>query len=45
MQLDPQRPKTNLKPFIIASIILAVASLIVICMLTITIAAVHNASR
>jgi hypothetical protein len=45
MQHDPQRPKTNLKPFIIASIILAVASLIVICLLTVTMAAVQNASR
>ncbi len=45
MQHDPQRPKTNLKPFIIASIVLAVASLLVLCALTITMAAVHNASR
>lgn len=45
MQYDPQRPKTNFKPFIIAAIVLAVGSLIVICLLTITIAAVHNASR
>ena len=45
MQQHPQRPPTNLRPFIIASIIIAVASLIVICMLAITIAAVNNASR
>jgi hypothetical protein len=45
MQHDPQRPKTNLKPFIIASLVLAVASLIVLCMLMITMAAVQSAGR
>ena len=48
MQHDPQRPQrppTNLRPIIIASIVIAVASLIVLCMLTITIAAVQTTSR
>ncbi len=45
MQHDPQRPKTNFKPFIIASVVIAVASLLVLCLLLITMAAVQNASR
>lgn len=45
MQYDPRRPKTNFKPFIIASVIIAVASLLVLCLLLITMAAVQNASR
>ncbi len=45
MQHDPQRPQTNLKPFIIASIVLAVASLLVLCALLIAMAAVRNASQ
>jgi hypothetical protein len=45
MQHDPQRPRTNLKPFIIASIALALASLLVLCLLLIAMAAVRTTTH
>lgn len=45
MTSTPPPPQRNLRPFIIASIAIAVASLIVLCMFVVVVAAVNNASR